>query len=72
MCYTDPMSKRRTTTIDPKAEALLAARRAGREEDRAAGRLGKRRKAGEMDGLTKAKASRNACRGKHNRGGWRD
>lgn len=62
------MSKRRTTTnVEDHVKAM---RRAAREADREAGRLGKRRKAGEMDGPTKAKASKHACRKKHNRGGW--
>jgi hypothetical protein len=65
------MAKRRTT-LTPEREAILAARRAAREADREAGLLGKRRKAGQMAGPTKANASKNACRSKHNRGGWRD
>ena len=63
-----PMSKRRTTTNTE--DHVKAMRRAAREEDRAAGRLGRRRKAGEMAGPTKAGKSRDACRPKHNRGGW--
>lgn len=62
------MSKRRTTTnVEDHVKSM---RRAAREAEREAGTLGKRRKAGEMDGPTKAKASRDACRRKHNRKGW--
>lgn len=64
------MARTRTTTT--VQATVKAARRIAREEDRAAGILGKRRKAGQMDGPTKAKASRNACRARHNRGGWQD
>lgn len=39
-------------------------RRQAREEERAAGILGHRRKSGEMGGLTKAGASREGCRKK--------
>lgn len=66
--YLVGMAKRTTTTN--VEDHLKAMRRAAREEERAAGTLGKRRKAGQMDGPTKAKASKNACRKRHNRGGW--
>lgn len=62
------MSKRTATTN--VTDHVKSARRAGREADREAGLLGKRRKAGEMAGPTKARASATACRRKHNRGGW--
>lgn len=64
------MAKHRTTTN--VEDHVIAMRRSAREAEREAGTLGKRRKAGQMAGPTRAKASRDACRSKHNRGGWRD
>lgn len=61
--------KKRTATTNVQ-DHVKSARRAAREADRAAGVLGHRRKSGEMAGATKAKASRDACRPKHNRQGW--
>lgn len=59
VCYTGLMAKR-TTTIN---EHVKAARRVDREARKAHDPyFGKRRKAGEHDGPTKAKASRDACR----------
>lgn len=59
-----------STTTSNVSDHVKSMRRVAREEEREAGTLGKRRKAGQMSGPTKAKNARNACRKKHNRGGW--
>jgi hypothetical protein len=55
------MAKRKRSQIE---EQIKIMRRQAREEERAAGILGHRRKSGEMGGLTKAGASREGCRKK--------